>query len=128
MVVHGFGSQTPPTIQAPLQRACAVIAQVPPGAQHAPPTVGGSGQLLGSQSPPWCHKLGDTHDTWVVTVQVPASAQQEPVGWTHGFGSQVLNIVHAPKQAVCSVTAQVPSVAQQEPVARTQGFGVQTPT
>ena len=120
MVVHGFGSQTPPTIQAPLQFACAVIAQLPPRAQHAPPTVGGSGQLLGSQSPPWCHKLGDTHDTCVVTVQVPAGAQQEPVGCWQGFGSQA---VPSPEyvslweaHAVPVMTTHEPSRKQQAPV------------
>ncbi len=50
-----------------------------------------------------------------VAAQVPSSAQQEPVGWTHGFGSQTPAADQAPVQFACAVTTQVPIVEQQEP-------------
>jgi hypothetical protein len=51
----------------------------------------------------------------VVTVQVPAGAQQEPVGGGHGFGVQAPAEVQVPVHAACVVTVQVPAGAQQEP-------------
>ena len=65
----------------------------------------------------------------VVTVHVPSSAQQEPVGCGHVFG------VHTPAnvqvlgamQSACVVTEHVPSSAQQEPVGCGHVFGVHTP-
>ena len=69
----------------------------------------------------------------VVTVQVLAAAQQEPVtggGITvHGFGMQMPAWVQvlAPAQFACVVNVQVPARSQQEPVGWTHGFGVQTP-
>ena len=58
---------------------------VPDGVQQAP--VGT--QSFGEQSVPLpCHALGDAQEASVVTVQVPAGAQQAPVGCGHGLGEQ----------------------------------------
>jgi hypothetical protein len=64
---------------------------------------------------------------WGATAQVPSGSQQEPVGWTHGFGVQTPNTVQMPVQLAWVATIQVPSGAQQAPAGWTHGFGVQTP-
>jgi hypothetical protein len=71
--------------------------------------------------------LGSEHAASTVTVHTPSRAQQEPVGWTQGLGSQSANIVQTlgGAHSVCAVTAQTPSNEQQEPVGCVQGLGEQ---
>ncbi len=64
----------PPKV--PVQSDGAITTQALVPRQHAE----GCGQVLGEQTPARVQTLGLAHPALVVTVQVPAVAQQEPVG------------------------------------------------
>jgi hypothetical protein len=95
---------------------------VPAGAQQEP-VCGGWVHGFGSQTPARVHVLVPVQAALVVNVQVPSSAQQEPVGWAQGFGVQTPPVVQVPEHVACVVTVQVPAAAQQAPVGWVHGFG-----
>jgi hypothetical protein len=89
---------------------------------------GGAVQGFGEQLVPAPSQvLGEMQAACVVTVHVPAVAQQEPVvgGCVQGFGVQTPPSVQVSEQTACVVTVQVPTGAQQEPV--TGGCSVPMP-
>lgn len=81
--------------------------------------------MLGTQTPSIVQVPGAAHAACVVTVHVPAGAQQAPVGGGQGFGWQMPNTVQAlgGAQTAWSVTVHVPSAAQHAPVGCGQGLG-----
>jgi hypothetical protein len=76
--------------------------------------------LFGVQTP--ASVQAPVQSACVATVQVPAGAQQEPVGCWQVFGSQTPPSVQVPVQFASVATVQVPITAQQEPVVGAVGL------